>query len=455
MDLAGKKCLVIGAARTGLAVSEFLLGKKAQVFLNDSQTKANLVWKKLVSLENRGVVLLLGQQPDLDSFSPDLIIVSPGVPLLLPCLQKARIKGIPIWSEIELAARFIKVPLLAVTGTNGKTTTTTLLGKILADGGRKVVVGGNIGEPLISKLEALNSDSLAVLEVSSFQLATTEIFRPQVALFLNLTPDHLDWHLSYEAYRESKEKIFLNQDSTDYLVLNYDDPETRKMAALAPGKVLFFSREHILETGFCVQDDWLVAKEASQTTRFLPVEEIKIKGGHNLENALAAAAAGWLMGLSKTSITMSLRTFPGVEHRLEEVLTYQGITFINDSKGTNPAAVIKALAAYTHPLILLAGGKNKGSDFSALALKIKERVKELILFGEAAPQIAAAVKKVGYRNYHLVSDLKAAVYLGTDLAVKGDIVLLSPACASWDMFSSFEERGQVFKDLVRKITESR
>ncbi|MGI6587543.1 MAG: UDP-N-acetylmuramoyl-L-alanine--D-glutamate ligase [Peptococcia bacterium] len=455
MEIKGKRFLVIGAARSGQAVAKFLLKYGAHVFLNDLKKREDLGVGELEDLEKRGVQLILGQHPVLNEIGPDFLIVSPGVPFSIPPLLEAQKSGIPVWSEIELAARFAKAPLVAVTGTNGKTTTTTLIGKIFSDSGRKAFVRGNIGEPLISKVEEISYEDIIVLEVSSFQLETTETFRPKVALILNLTPDHIDRHDNFAGYCRAKKKIFLNQQENDWLILNVDDLETKKLAAQTKGKVLFFSRQHILEEGFCVLDGWLVVKHKGQITRLLPTEDLQIKGSHNLENALAAAAAGWVMGVEVESLAYSLRTFLGVEHRLEPVLTYQGVTYINDSKGTNPDASIKALEAYDQPIVLIAGGKSKGSDFLPFAIKIKEKVKELVLVGQAAPEIAEAVRKVGYTKIHHVSSFAEAVKEASRLAKEGEIVLLSPACASFDLFANFEQRGDVFKELVHRLTEEK
>jgi UDP-N-acetylmuramoylalanine--D-glutamate ligase len=451
MKIQGKKALVIGAARSGLAVARFLTRRGAVVVVNDLKTRDSLSAEVLQSLEKMGVQLFLGKHADVCDVNPDFIIVSPAVPFSIPPLLAAKERGIPVWSEIELAARFTKAPIVAITGTNGKTTTTTLIEKIFADSGRKTFIGGNIGIPFIDKTEAFSGEDVAVLETSSFQLETTEIFQPHVALILNITPDHIDRHGSYAGYIKAKTKIFANQNEKDWLILNEDDPETRKLAGQTRAKVLFFSRKHILEEGFCIEKGWLVAKSGGKTVQILPTEELMIKGSHNLENALAAVAAGWVMGVEASSLADSLRTFEGVPHRLEPVLTYHGVRYINDSKGTNPDASIKALEAYEEPIVLIAGGKSKGSDFLPFAEKIKGKVKELVLVGQAAGEIAEAVKKVGYTRIHHVQSFPEAVKKASLLAVQGDLVLLSPACASFDMFDSFEQRGDAFKELVHSM----
>lgn len=450
MNVKGKKILVIGAAKSGLAAARFLIEHEAVVYLNDIKTRDNFEPKELSELEEKGVQLIFARHPDVNLLGIDLIILSPGVPMSIPPVETARAKKIPIWSEMELASLFTNAPMVVITGTNGKTTTTALIGQLFSDTGRGVFVGGNIGVPFIGKAAELSSQDVAVLEASSFQLETTFTFKPKVALILNLTPDHIDRHGSFEEYIAAKAKIFANQDQSDWLILNWDDEGTRKLAQSARSKVIFFSRKHNLEEGFCVADGYLTAKFGGRNVPIIKTEDIFIKGGHNLENALAAAAAGWVMDVGPEEINKTLATFRGVEHRLERVLIHDGIEYVNDSKGTNPDASIKALEAYNNPIILIAGGKNKGSDFLPFAEVIKEKVKALILLGQAAPEIETAVKKVGYANIYHVGNYPEAVEKATALAADGDVVLLSPACASWDMFRNYEERGELFKELVKQ-----
>ncbi|MFZ5752976.1 MAG: UDP-N-acetylmuramoyl-L-alanine--D-glutamate ligase, partial [Bacillota bacterium] len=454
MEVKGKVVVVIGAGKSGMAAAQFLASHGSRVYLNDIKTRENLEERSLHNLEKMGITLLLGAHGDIAGLQPDLVIVSPGVPLTIPPVAEARERNIPVWSEMELASRFTKAPMVVVTGTNGKTTTTALIGQIMEDAGFKTFVGGNIGVPFISEAEQLQPQDVAILEASSFQLETTESFKPFISLILNITPDHIDWHGSLEGYIKAKAKIFARQDEKDWLILNGDDRETRALAGLAKAKVLFFSRKHILEEGICVENGYLVVKLEGKTVPVIKPEEIFIKGSHNLENALAAVGAGWLMGVSAESLERSLRTFPGVPHRLEPVLNIDGVRYINDSKGTNPDASIKALEAYPDPIILIAGGKSKGSDFTSFAEMIKDRVKALVLVGQAAGEIEEAVKKTGYYNYYRVETFKDAVYKARDLANQGDIVLLSPACASFDMFRSYEHRGEVFKELVHELAKN-
>lgn len=456
MELKGKKVLILGAARSGLAAAHFLLKQGSDVYLNDIKPLMELPLELAAELEelaSRGAHLILGAQPGLDEVRPELVIVSPGVPLtVLPILQ-AKERAIPVWGELELGYRYTKAALAVITGTNGKTTTTALTGQIMSDGGRNTFIAGNIGIPFISKAEELAANDVAVLEASSFQLESTHLFKPKVAVILNLTPDHLDRHGSFQGYIAAKAKIFANQDAQDWLILNWDDEETRKLAACARGRVIFYSSKHILKEGFCVEDGFLTVKMQERTVPIIDVEEVFIKGSHNLENALAALGVGWLMGIRAESLKKSLRSFPGVEHRQEHVLTLFGVDYINDSKGTNPDASIKALETYRHPIVLIAGGKSKGTSFASFAEKIKERVKKLILVGQSADELEEAVRRVGFTSYEQASGFADAVEKARQAAQSGDVVLLSPACASFDMFKNFEQRGEVFKQLVREMAQ--
>lgn len=454
MELSGKKVLIIGAAKSGVAAARFAAKHGGIVCLNDIKSRQEFDQDLLKSLEELGVELVLGSHADLSAFKPELIIPSPGVPLDLPIIDEALKLGLSVWSEFELAYRCTKAVLVVITGTNGKTTTTSLTGQIFNDAKRNVFIGGNIGIPFISEAEALGQDDIAVLEASSFQLEPTVTFKPKVAVILNITPDHIDRHGSMEGYINAKAKIFTNQDKNDWLILNWDDEAARKLANQAPSRVIYFSRKHILEEGVCIRDGFLTVIIDGKSEQIIRPEEIGIPGGHNLENALAAAAAGWVMGVDAAIIAQSLRTFPGVEHRLEHVLNIEGVSYINDSKGTNPDASIKALEAYADPIILIAGGKSKGSDFLPFAEKIKDKAKALVLVGKAAGEIEDAIKKVGYTSYYVAKDFKEAVHKAGSLAEAGDIVLLSPACASFDMFSSYEHRGRVFKELVHDLAKS-
>jgi len=450
MDVAGRKILVLGAARSGVAASKYLVGEGAKVILSDIK-KALDMQKIQEEVESFGIQTLWGDHPDVNKILPDLIIVSPGIPLTIPPLQDAFRANIPVISELELAFQFSQAPFIAITGTNGKTTTTALIGQLFKDVGRKVIIGGNIGIPLISEIKKLSSNDLVVAEVSSFQLETINTFKPRVAIILNITPDHLDRHGSMEGYRIAKAKIFANQREEDFLILNYDDPLVKELAYKTKSQVIFFSRRNKLEEGVYLQGGQLVINIGEGPISICQPQDISIKGNHNLENAMAAVAAGYILGLEPEEIKYTLVHFPGVAHRLEFVAEIKGIKFINDSKGTNPDASIKALEAYNEPIVLIAGGKNKGSNFSDFAENINDKVKELVLVGQAVPEIKNAVVEKGFTSYHEVKTFADAVFKAYELAEKGDIVLLSPACASWDMFDNFEQRGDVFKDLVHGL----
>ncbi|MHB1420042.1 MAG: UDP-N-acetylmuramoyl-L-alanine--D-glutamate ligase [Bacillota bacterium] len=447
MELAGKKILIVGAARSGIAAAKVLLQLGAQVVLTDVKKKEALL-EALQPLEGLPVVIAAGVYPLVDPEHTDLVITSPGVPLQEAPLAAALQQGIPVWGELELAYRFLEGPVVAITGTNGKTTTTSLLGQMLKNAGQPAVVAGNIGIPLIQEIHWLTKEHVVVLEVSSFQLETAPNFHPRVAAILNITPDHLDRHGNMEGYIQAKAKVFANQGPTDYTVLNFDDPITRGLAEKTNGQVIFFSRRHTLEQGVFLDSGQIRFKWRELDEVFCPADEVAIKGAHNLENAMASVACAAVMGIDSQQIRYTLRTFPGVAHRLEPVATIHGVEYVNDSKGTNPDATIKALESFDRPLILIAGGKNKGSDFAPLAGVIRERVKCLILLGEAAPDINSAVKASGFQEVHLAKTYAEAVETAARLATSGDVVLLSPACASWDMFANYEERGDTFKRLV-------
>lgn len=452
VDYKDKIVLIIGAAKSGIASARYLANKGAKVFLNDLKTRDELP-KEAVKLEFEGINFILEVHADIKKIKPQLVIVSPGVPFDNPAVMSALKENIPVWSEMELASRCTKAPMVVITGTNGKTTTTSLVGQIFVDAGKRTFIGGNIGVPFINEAEALTEQDVAVLEASSFQLEGTEQFKPRVSMILNITPDHLDRHGSMQGYINAKAKIYAQQDENDWLVLNKDDEKTKNLAEMAKTRVIFFSRKEILDVGFFVEDGYVCARFNNDTTRIISCDEIKIEGSHNLENALAAVAAGWLMGVEVNSIAESLRNFPGVPHRLEQVGVINGVRYINDSKGTNTDAAIKALEAYNEPIILIAGGKSKGCDFLPFANIIKERTKGLILVGQAAEEIEKAVKSVGYQNYRQVQSFKEAVEMARNLAVAGDIVLLSPACASFDMFRSYEHRGDYFKKIVHEMAK--
>ncbi len=442
----GDKVLVIGAARSGLAGAEFLAKQGNQVVLTDMKQPV-----QLDNLAELGVSFVWGEQPDVEAIQPDYIVMSPGVPLTIPPVQYAKEHGIPVIGELELAYRNCKAPFAAITGTNGKTTTTTLIGELMKKTGRQVFVGGNIGVPIITYAEKLCEDDIVVAEVSSFQLETVESFCPHLALMINLTPDHLDRHGDMAGYLAAKARIFENQKESDYLVLNYDDEALRELASQSRGKVIFFSQKHKLEEGVYLDGNQVMLVLNNQMVSICNADEIAIKGKHNLENAMGAIAFAYLSGISAADIRDVLMTFQGVEHRLEPVRTLNDVLYINDSKGTNPDSTIKAIEAYDRPIVIILGGKNKGVPFTELAALVKQRVKKAVLVGQAKEELREALDAADFNEYVRAESFEEAVTKAAELAEAGDIVLLSPACTSWDMFSSFEERGRLFKKLVMEL----
>lgn len=449
LDVQDRRILVIGMGKSGVAAAKALSSLGGEVTLADVKPREELehAWQQL---EGWPVKMHAGGYPAVGDY--DLLVTSPGVPVWAEPLQEAVSQKIPVYSEIEIAYRYCRDPIVAVTGTNGKTTTAALIGQMFRDAGIPVTVTGNIGIPLIQEV-LQGTSQIFVVEVSSFQLEWVEAFHPKVAIITNLAPDHLDRHGSMENYRSVKARIFVRQTLKDYTVLNYDDPAIKELGSSSPGQVIFFSRQHKLEKGVSVIDGKICIAGAGNFEELCSVEEVSLPGAHNLENALAAVAAGWAMGLTGRTMAHSLRNFPGVPHRLERVAIIDGVQYINDSKGTNPDAAIKAMEAFSSPLILIAGGSRKGSDFSLFAQKVKERVKELILVGETAQEILQAVTELGYTSTHLVQSLREAVFLAYRLAEPGDLVMLSPACASFDFFRNFEHRGEVFKSLVHELAQ--
>ncbi|MBS4026705.1 MAG: UDP-N-acetylmuramoyl-L-alanine--D-glutamate ligase [Clostridia bacterium] len=449
MDLTNRQALVVGMGKSGVAATRFLLDQGVKVTVCDNSPEDKLK-KPLQLLAKWPVTVITGYYPRVGK-EYDLIVMSPGVPLSIRPVVEARELGLPVIGELDLVQHFCPAPVVAITGTNGKTTTTVLTGEILKDGHREVVVGGNIGVTILEQMNQINSKSVVVAEVSSFQLEITASFKPNVAAILNITPDHLDRHLTFANYVEAKSKIFANQEAGDCLVLNYDQKELRQLAKDARGKVIFFSRQHTLEEGVFVSDDQVVASVGGTFKRICFVNQIRMRGSHNLENCLAATALALAMEVSSDHIRETLATFPGVAHRLEPVAVINGVEYINDSKGTNPDATEKALAAFEQPIILIAGGKDKGGSFDELLSQGKEKIKALVVLGETAPMLLEAAAKFDITNVHLANSFPKAVETAAKLAAPGDVVLLSPACASWDMFNSYEERGDLFKQLVREL----
>lgn len=450
MEFKHKRILVLGAGISGIAVAGILQKHGGRVILNDAKS-APKIHQDFTFLEQGGVQLIFGRQDESLLAAIDYLIVSPGISINLPLVQTAKARGITVMSEIEVAYRLCRAPIVAITGTNGKTTTTTLIGDMLRATGRDIVVGGNIGAALSKEVENIGSNGLVVAEISSFQLEGIIDFRPQIAAVLNITPDHLDRHHSIDLYQQTKENIFKNQTPADYLVLNYDDEKIRPMAERAAAKVMYFSRKEQLPQGVFVQQGSFTIAWDNKTYVICPVADLKIKGAHNVENVLAACGVAFLAGVEPARLAAVIKTFQGVEHRIEFVAGINGAEYYNDSKATNPESSIKALEAFAGNVILIAGGRDKMTDLAEFTGLIKEKVAQLILLGEAKDRFRAAAVKAGVVNIHTAPSLDEAVILAHHLAKPGQIVLLSPACSSYDMFANYEERGKTFKNLVRKL----
>ena len=447
MELNGKRALVVGLGKSGVASALFMKAHGARVTVSDTKSGDELR-NEIPVLLDHGITVETGGHGDRTFRGQDLIVVSPGVPVDAPPLVQARSLGETVIGEIELAAQFLPGPVIAITGSNGKTTTTTLAGEVMAAAGFPVLVGGNIGTPAISLAERAKSDTVIVLEVSSFQLETIQTFRPKVAVVLNVTPDHLDRHRTFEIYVDAKARIFENQQGSDFAVLNADDPTCVAMAKRTKAQVFWFSRQKEVDRGAWVGDGNIVFRDGAGQREVLQVSEIPLKGAHNLENVLAAVCAGALMGCAPEKIRQAVHDFKAVEHRLEFVATISGVDYYNDSKATNVDATIKALESFPANIHLILGGKDKGSDYTVLNDLIRQRVKRIYTIGAAAAKIESQVK--GAEVVH-AETLENAIRKAHAVAKSGDVVLLAPACASFDQFKSYEHRGKMFKEIVRGL----
>jgi len=454
MDLKNKRVLVVGIGKSGISAAMFLRGLGARVTVSDTRSAIALA-EQIPALLDAGVMVESGGHGLLTFRRQDLIVVSPGVPLDTPEVKQAIGYGLPVIGELELASRFLKGGVIAVTGSNGKTTTTSLIGKIFKDAGLPTQVGGNIGLPVIELIAGSTDETVNVLEVSSFQLETTEQFHPRIAVILNITPDHLDRHGSFERYVEAKEKIFANQTAEDSLVLNADDLTTQMCAGRTKARVFWFSATKVVRQGAFLRDGvvcW-VEKEGGKSEPILPAAEIHLKGTHNVENVLAAVCAARLAGVPAEKIRAAVAEFKAVEHRLEYVRTVKGVEYFNDSKATNVDAAMKAVASFAGCVHLILGGKDKDSDYTQMAQvgskPLGERVKAVYTIGSAAEkierQLAGVVKIVS------TGTLATAVAKAAEGAVAGDVVLLAPACSSFDQFDNYEHRGRVFRQLVMDL----
>src|SRR5713226_6615252 len=442
-----KRVLVVGLGKSGVASALFLKAQGARVTVSDTKSGDELR-NEIPALLDHGITVETGGHGERTFRGQDLIVVSPGVPVDAPPLVQARALGESVIGEIELAAQFLPGPIVAITGSNGKTTTTTLTGEILTAGGLPTLVGGNIGTPEISLVERAKPDHIIVLEVSSFQLETIQTFRPKMAVILNITSDHLDRHRTFEAYAAAKARIFENQQADDFAVLNADDPNCVGLAEGIRARICWFSRKKEVQPGASVRDGRVGFRDAEGKREIMLVSEIPLKGAHNVENVLAAICVGALMGVKPEQIRRAVQQFKAVEHRLEYVATIPGVDYYNDSKATNVDATIKALESFPANIHLILGGKDKGSDYSVLNDLLRERVKRVYTIGAAAAKIESQIK--GVELVH-AETLENALRKANAVAEPGDVVLLAPACASFDQFKNYEQRGQVFKEIVQGL----
>ena len=452
MDLNNKTVLLVGLAKTGVSTIKKLDKLGAKIIVNDIKSKDQLkdIIKQIENLDS--VEYILGHHLE-DISNIDLTIVSPGVPLDLPFIKKLQSENINIIGEVELAYKLSKNPtFVGITGTNGKTTTTSLVGEIFKKASKDSYIVGNIGNPVIDTVDLTDENSFLITELSSFQLESIEDFKPRVSTIINITEDHLNRHHTMENYINAKANIFKNQDANDFCILNYDDEIVRELGNKTNAKVLYFSQKEKVSQGAYLDDNNnIVIKVNDKEIKLLNKDELSLPGNHNLENCMAAILMSYVLGIDLDIIKDTLKTFKSVEHRLEFVTDKDGIMFVNDSKGTNPDSTIKAITSYDKPIVLIAGGKDKQSDFTEMISYATKNVKAIVLLGETADKIEQTAKLQGMNNIFRVSDMKEAVKTAYKLAQSGDVVLLSPACASWDMYPNFEARGLDFKENIYNL----
>jgi len=449
--LENKRILVVGMGKSGIAATQALIKLGAVVSVYDRKKEEQIDAQLIQFLKNKNVTCFFDAEPD-NTGNLDMVVISPGVPFDTGFVQKAKDAGAEVIGELEIAYRVGQGKYIAITGTNGKTTTTTLVGDIFKNSGRKTHVVGNVGVAVISKALSSTENDWLVTETSSFQLETTKYFKPEVSALLNITPDHMDRHKTIENYAQAKAMVFKNQDETQYFVVNYDDEESMKLIKQCNAKIVPFSRKAELPFGcFVLEGNIVIKNEAGETIKICGAEELKIPGSHNLENALAAAAIGYFAGISPDVIGKTFREFEGVEHRLEYSGEVDGVRFVNDSKGTNPDASIKAIEAMKGSIVLIAGGYDKGSEYDELIKAFQGKVRHLVLLGKTAPKIKETAEKLGFTDITMAKNMDECVKIGFKIAKPGDTVLLSPACASWDMYTCFEQRGEHFKNCVKDL----
>ncbi len=452
MDLKNKNVLLVGLAKTGVSTIKKLNKLGANIIVNDIKPKEKLegIIEEIDNLDN--IEYVLGKHLE-NIENIDLTIVSPGVPLDLPFIEKIKSEGIKIIGEVELAYKLSKNPtFIGITGTNGKTTTTSLVGEMFKKANKDTYIVGNIGNPVIDTVDLTDENSYLVTELSSFQLESIEEFKPKVSTIINITEDHLNRHHTMENYINAKARVFKNQDKTDFTILNYDDSIVRDLGKNSNGNVLYFSiKEEVKQGAYLDKNNNIVIKVDGKELVLMNKSELSLPGNHNLENAMSAILMAYVLNIDTDVIIDTLRTFKGVEHRLEFVTNKDGIMFVNDSKGTNPDSTIKAITSYERPIVLIAGGYEKQSDFTEMIEYATKNVKALVLLGQTAEKIETTAKEHGINNISKVEDMEAAVKKAYEIAESGDVVLLSPACASWDMYPNFEARGLDFKENIYKL----
>jgi UDP-N-acetylmuramoylalanine--D-glutamate ligase len=450
IELKNKRVLVVGLGKSGLSAAMFLRAQGARVTVSDTRSAVALAGE-IPALLDAGIMVESGGHGLLTFRRQDLIVVSPGVPMETPEVKQAKAFGLPVIGELELASRFLQGQVVAITGSNGKTTTTTLLGKIFDDAGLATLVGGNIGLPVIDLVAKSTPETTSVLEVSSFQLETVEEFHPHIAVVLNITPDHLDRHGSFENYAAAKTRITERQGADDFLVLSAEDKAAQMVALKTKAQIYWFSGRRPIKQGAFVYGESIVfvAREGAKSEPVMPVSEIHLKGSHNVENVLAAVCAARLAGISAETIRSAVADFKAVEHRLELVKRVHGVEFYNDSKATNVDAAMKAVASFDGGIHLILGGKDKDSDYSLMAELLKERVKAVYTIGTAAEKIERQLH--GVVKMVQAETMQTAVSEAAKAAVSGDVVLLSPACSSFDQFENYEHRGRVFRQFVDEL----
>lgn len=451
MEVKGKKVLVFGAARSGISATKLLQRQGAEVILYDGNTNLKIEdFKDQIQTEHQ-FTAFFGELPMELLDEIQLLVISPGIPIDNPLVLQVKGKNIPVWGEIELAYRYSKGKIIGITGTNGKTTTTAMVGEIMNTFYEEVYVVGNIGKPYTDIALETSENSVSVIELSSFQLETIDEFRPDVSAILNITPDHLNRHHTMENYIAMKENVAKNQTDRELCILNYEDKELNAMAERLPTRVMFFSSERELEDGLYLKDEDIYYAKNGARQLVCNINELRILGKHSYENIMAGVGIGLALGIPMEQIKKAITSYRAVEHRIEYVETIQGVTYYNDSKGTNPDASIKAVQAMKSPTIVIGGGYDKESEFDEWIKVFGDKVRYLVLLGQTREKIAAAAIRQGFTNIIMVDSLQEAVRVSAQKARPGDAVLLSPACASWGMFEDYEQRGRLFKEYVREM----